>query len=253
MNTHFVNPKKDGIKLSIISPIMCLNADNAEMTRIMLENVRAEMAGRTDMELIVIDNASTHGSDYMRQHADIYIRLPFNRGWGGGINAGMRVSSGDFLLFANNDVTIKPGWVNPLLARFASNIKIGTISIHSRAGFSGSFFSVRREIYEKIGEFDEKNFPLGHAQDCDYLYRLMAEGWLDVVNVYDGFTHYGRMTYNQSEFKKTYQTHSNYAKSDFESKWGFKEGQWEAMGRLHWRAKIEKDPSLDRFNELSKK
>jgi len=230
---------------------MCLNEETAAMTKKMLEDVRAEIEGRTDIELIVVDNASTHGSEYMREHADIYIRLPANRGWGGGLNTGMRVASGEFLLFANNDVTIKPGWSIPLFARFDSNPKIGTISIHNRAGFAGAFFSVRREIYELIGEFDEKNFPLGHAQDCDYLYRLMAEGWSDVVNVYDGFLHYGRRTYNQNEFKNQYLNHPNFSRSDFENKWGFKEGAWEAMGRLHWRQKIEKDPSLDRFNELT--
>lgn len=252
MNKYFVNPRKEGIRLSIISPIMCLHEETAEMTRQMLEDVRAEMADRVDIELIVVDNASTHGSEYMKRYADIYIKLPSNRGWGGGLNTGMRVASGDILLFANNDIRIKTGWADLLFARYDSKQKIGTVSIHSRAGFSGAFFSIRREVYETIGEFDEKNFPLGHAQDCDYLYRLMAEGWDDNVLVLNGFQHYGRRTYTQGEFENRYGSHPNYSRSDFESKWGFKEGQWEAMGHLHWRQKIENNPSLDRFNELSK-
>ena len=246
----YTNPKKEGIRLSVISPIMCLNEENAAMTKKMLEDVRTEMNGRTDIELIVIDNNSTHGQEYMKQHADIYIRLPKNRGWGGGINVGMKLASGEFLLFANNDITIVPGWSTLLFERFESRKKIGTISIHSRAGFSGSFFAIRREVYEKIGDFDEKNFPLGHAQDCDYLYRLMSEGWDDNVIVYEGFRHYGRCTYSQSEFKNQYLSHPNFTESDFVGKWGFREGEWEARGHRDWGEKIKTDPSLDRFEDL---
>ena len=238
------------MKISLISPIMCLNDELANVTRRMISDIRAGMIA--DCEFIIIDNASTHAVEDMIAGADIYIRLPKNRGWGGGLNAGMKVATGDYFVFVNNDIEVQPGWAEQMLGRFESKPKICTISMNGRGGFSGSFFAIRKEIYEKIGGFDEENFPLGHAQDCDYLYRLMYEGWDDNVLLIDGFHHYGRRTYNQKEFKKEYLEHPNFARSDFMNKWGFKEGQWETMGHKRWRERIEADPSLDRFNELQK-
>ena len=238
------------MKISLISPIMCLNEELAGVTRRMISDIRASMTD--ECEFIIIDNASTHAVEDMIVSADIYIRQPKNLGWGGGINVGMKIASGDYFVFVNNDIEVKPGWVEQLIERFRSKPKIGTISMNSRGGFSGSFFAIRREIYEKIGGFDEEKFPLGHAQDCDYLYRLMYEGWDDNVLLIDDFRHHGRRTYNQKEFKDVYLQHSNFSRSDFMDKWGFREGEWEAMGHKRWRERIEADPTLDRFNELEK-
>ncbi len=214
----------------------------------MIYDVRRGMT--KECEFIIVDNNSTHGSEDMMKGADIYIRLTKNRGWGGGINVGMKVAIGDYFIFVNNDIIIEPGWVEKLIGRFESNRKIGAISINSKGGFGASFFAVRKEIYDKIGGFDEENFPLGHAQDCDYLYRLMYEGWDDSVLLVDGFRHFGRRTYNQKEFKEQYLQHDNFSKSDFMKKWGFKEMEWEARGHKDWEERILSDPNLDRFNEL---
>ncbi|MCP6720482.1 MAG: glycosyltransferase [Patescibacteria group bacterium] len=237
------------MKISLISPIMSLSEELANMTKQMIHDVREGMID--ECELIIIDNASTHGSEYMKEGADIYVRLEENRGWGGGINVGMKLATGEYFVFVNNDITInQTGWAEKLIGRFESKPKIGTISMNGSGGFSGAFFAIRREIYDKIGGFDEENFPLGHAQDCDYLYRLMYEGWDDNVLLIDGYRHYGRKTYNQHQFKDKYLHHDNFAKSDFKKKWGFTEREWEARGHLDWRRRIELDPSLDRYNEL---
>lgn len=228
---------------------MSLNEELANMTKQMIHDVRMGM--NAECEFIIIDNASTHGSEYMKEGADIYVKLPENKGWGGGLNAGMKLAAGEYFVFVNNDITLsQKGWAEQLVGRFESKEKIGTISMNGRGGFSGAFFAIRREIYEKIGRFDEENFPLGHAQDCDYLYRLMYEGWDDNVLLIDGYHHYGRRTYNQKEFKDIYLDHDNFSTSDFMKKWGFKEMEWEARGHADWRDRILKDPTLDRYNEI---
>lgn len=229
---------------------MSLNEELANMTKEMIHDIREGM--NDECEFIIVDNASTHGSEHMIEGADIYVRLPENRGWGGGINVGMKLATGDYFVFVNNDITLKQtGWAEKLVGRYESKPKVGTISMNGRGGFSGAFFAIRKEIYDKIGGFDEENFPLGHAQDCDYLYRLMYEGWDDNVLLIDGYTHKGRRTYNQKEFKDIYLQHSNFSTSDFIKKWGFKEQEWEARGHGDWRKRIELDPSLDRYNELN--
>ena len=230
---------------------MSLSEELANMTKQMIHDIREGM--NAECEFIIVDNASTYGSEYMIEGADIYVRLPENKGWGGGLNAGMKLASGEYFVFVNNDITInQTGWAEKLIGRFESKAKIGTISMNGRGGFSGAFFAIRKEIYDKIGGFDEENFPLGHAQDCDYLYRLMYEGWDDNVLLIDGYRHYGRKTYNQHQFKDKYLDHRNFAKSDFKKKWGFTEREWEKRGHVDWRRRIELDPSLDRYDELSK-
>ena len=239
------------IDISIIAPIYVLNDELSKMTQQMMHDIKRAIKNKK-IEFIIVDNASTHGIEEMKKSADVYIRNETNRGWGGGINEGMKVAKGKYFIFANNDITISTDtWPELLIQRFESNSKIGTVSINSKGGFGGSFFAIRKEIYDKIGSFDEKNFPLGHAQDCDYLYRLMYEGWDDNVLLIDGFHHYARRTYNQTEFKDKYLRHPNFSKSDFLTKWGFKEGEWERRGHNNWRRRIEENPTLDRFNELN--
>lgn len=238
------------MKISIISPIMCLNEELANMTRKMMTDIRKGMIAES--EFIIVDNASTHATEDMIDGSDIYIRLPKNKGWGGGLNVGMKLASGEYFVFVNNDIEISSDWALKLIERFESKLKIGAISMNSKGGFGGSFFAIRKEIYDKIGGFDEENFPLGHAQDCDYLYRLMYEGWDDNVLWIDSLHHHGRRTYNQKEFQDRYLQHSNFSRSNFMKKWSFQEHEWETMGHKHWRERIETDSSLDRFNELKR-
>ena len=238
------------IDISIIAPIYVLNDELAKMTQEMMSDIKRAIKNK-NIEFIIIDNASTHGVEEMKKEADVYIRNDTNRGWGGGLNTGMKVAKGKYFIFANNDITIKSDdWPELLIERFESKSKIGAVSINTNGGFGANFFAIRREIYEQIGEFDEKNYPLGHAQDCDYLYRLMYEGWDDNVLLINRFRHYCRRTYNQKEFKDKYLQHSNFSKSDFMKKWGFKEGEWEKQGHANWRKRIEENSELDRFNEL---
>ena len=236
------------IDISIIASIYILNDQMVRMTEDMMHDMNRSKTESS--EFIIIDNASTHGIKEMEESADIYLRMDRNRGWGGGLNEGMKIAKGKYFIFANNDIRIEPGWIEKLIEKYESNLKIGTISINCRNGFSGALFGIRREIYELIGGFDEKNFPLGHAQDCDYLYRLMKEGWDDNVIIDPSFKHYVRRTYQQKDFREKYINHQNFNKSNFEKKWGFKEMEWEKRGHQDWTEKISKNPDLDRFNDL---
>lgn len=218
------------MKISLISPIMCLNEELSIITKQMMHDIRLGM--NKECEFIIVDNASTHCTKEMSKNADIYVKLPKNKGWGGGINVGMKLASGKYFIFVNNDISIKQsGWVEKLISRFESNLKIGAISMNCKDGFSGAFFAIRKKVYEKIGDFDEKNFPLGLAQDCDYLYRLLKESWDVDVLIIDSYKHYNRKTFNQKQFKDRYLQHDNFSKSSFKKKWNFEELEWEVRGQ----------------------
>jgi len=68
-------------------------------------------------EIIVVDNASTDGSqDWIKNnHPDIIlVENDQNEGYAGGCNRGVSFAKGDWLLFLNNDTTQEPDWLNHL-------------------------------------------------------------------------------------------------------------------------------------------
>lgn len=64
-----------------------------------------------DFEIIIVDNASTDGSDeFIREsYPDIHLIInQFNRGFAGGCNDGANLANGQFFLFLNVDTILHP-------------------------------------------------------------------------------------------------------------------------------------------------
>jgi len=80
-----------------------------------LEAVAAQRGG--DIETILVDNASTDGTEaYVRQRFP-WVRilsLATNCGFAGGNNAGARIATGEYLAFLNNDTIAPPDWLRLL-------------------------------------------------------------------------------------------------------------------------------------------
>ncbi|MDX1590890.1 MAG: glycosyltransferase family 2 protein [Balneolaceae bacterium] len=77
-----------------------------------------------DFEIIIADNASTDGSaEWVREHipgAKI-ATFDYNYGYCGGNNRAVKYSSGDILIFLNNDVRVEPDWLQPLADTFSDS------------------------------------------------------------------------------------------------------------------------------------
>ena len=77
-----------------------------------------------DFEIIIADNASSDGSaEWVREHipgAKI-ATFDYNYGYCGGNNRAVKYSSGDILIFLNNDVRVEPDWLQPLADTFSDN------------------------------------------------------------------------------------------------------------------------------------
>jgi N-acetylglucosaminyl-diphospho-decaprenol L-rhamnosyltransferase len=85
-------------------------------------SLRASFAeARTDGEIVLVDCAS--GPEEAERlsilGADVFLPLSENRGYSGGINAGLARASSDRLLLCNADVMLLPGALPPLLAAIA--------------------------------------------------------------------------------------------------------------------------------------
>lgn len=73
------------------------------------------------MEIVLVDNASHDGSALAAAERFAsarlrLIRLPENRGFAGGCNAGVREAGGRYVVLLNNDAVVPPGWLEPLVA-----------------------------------------------------------------------------------------------------------------------------------------
>lgn len=167
----------------------------------------------TPYEIIVVDNASTDGTDaYCRNQQLMYISLPENRGFPYACNMGLQLASGDELLLLNNDVIVSFNWLSNLKAALYSAADIGIVGpvtnyasgrqkvstaytdmpgYHSEAQAAnirnpmkwmeavrlvGLCFLFKRTVLNTVGLLDERYSP-GHYEDDDYCYRARLKGF----------------------------------------------------------------------------
>jgi GT2 family glycosyltransferase len=142
------------------------------------------------------------------------LRSAANGGFGAGANLGARSSRGEHLVFLNPDTFVEPGWVEGLLEPLARDSKAGLAtskilqaddpgrvsacgnSVHisgltlargmgaPREAFrdvepvdavSGAAFAIRRDLFERLGGFDEDFFL--YVEDTDLSLRARLGGW----------------------------------------------------------------------------
>lgn len=104
----------------ILLSAIIINYNGGELLKRALSSLEAELAslGKSS-EIIVVDNASTDDSIFLISKAFPQVRiisLPQNLGFAKAANQGAKASFGQYLLFLNNDVEIKPGSLSKLIA-----------------------------------------------------------------------------------------------------------------------------------------
>jgi len=109
--------------------IVTVNYDHPEVTLALLASLR--MITYPKVEIIVVDNASPKDDPAILKQSYpeiIFIQSPVNLGFAGGNNLGIRIAKGKYLLFINNDTEVEPGFLEPLVAKLESDVKIGAVS-----------------------------------------------------------------------------------------------------------------------------
>ena len=205
--------------------IVMLTCNRLDVTRPAIESLRAHT--RQPYELIVVDNGSTDGTraylDTLERDGVRVIRNPTNRGIAAGWNQGLRAATGDCLMVLNNDVLVAGDWLERMVRTAYGVARAGLVGCRASAisgpqlllpdyedtaAFplfarryaelaDGTWFEIprvvavamlwRREVYERLGDFDERFGP--NLEDDDYSLTALAAGYRNVI-ANDVFVHH---------------------------------------------------------------
>ncbi len=119
----------EGPKVSVI----ILTYNNLPISQLCLYSLFANTS-YDNMEVIVIDNASTDGTPawletfHDEQHPELKLVLnKKNIGFAGGNNQAARIATGEYLVFLNNDTVLPVGWIEGLLKYMERDKQLGLI------------------------------------------------------------------------------------------------------------------------------
>ncbi|OLC99949.1 MAG: hypothetical protein AUH86_01220 [Acidobacteria bacterium 13_1_40CM_4_58_4] len=119
-------PLFDKVEVSIIIPVF----NQFHFTQACLASLQ-DHRGSHAIEVIVVDDGSgDETADFVpRMRGIVYLRSETNTGFVSSCNRGAAQARGEYLLFLNNDTTVKPDWLDALLETF---------QLEPRAGLVGS-------------------------------------------------------------------------------------------------------------------
>lgn len=226
----------------IIVPCVC----GKEMTKACCESALAQDIG--DVWLYTIDNASTDGTgDYLRTlgvHTTAVSHMHpvgLHKVWNEALTLAFDSLRLPYALVVNNDVILRTDTYCLLRddgGLFVTGVGVGTReemekcdpSAHSpHPGFS--CFLIRREVWERVGEFDEGMQVW--AGDADYHLRMDAEG-IDACSIAVPFGHEVSGTMKRADDKERdrLQAIADADRAYFEKKWGCEVGDDDYYARF---------------------
>jgi GT2 family glycosyltransferase/glycosyltransferase involved in cell wall biosynthesis len=112
--------------------VVVLTYNNLDFTEACLFSIEA-YSDYPNLEVIVVDNASTDGTreylqDWVTKGRDRKIILnDDNRGFAAGNNQGMEAATGEFLVILNNDTYVTPGWIRTLASHLRRDPSLGIV------------------------------------------------------------------------------------------------------------------------------
>lgn len=213
----------NGKKVSLIIPCYWFNEDLVEMTKKCIDSLNLDELD----EVILVDDGSP--IEYVYNKTKI-IHLPTNSGYARAANAGLEAATGDILILGNNDLVFHENWLTELLFPLNVGFDVSTVwtsdqkvkledRIESGAKF-GSLFAMNRDVYEKVGGFDEQFRSI--FSDTDLRRRILDEHFTIGKNLSDVVTHLARATHkvvDKDDSKEEFLHNQRL----FEAKYGFAE------------------------------
>lgn len=191
--------------ISVVIP----NVDGGDMLLDCMHSVISQALD--DLEVILVDNFSGDGSPEAVAERYPSVRVIHNKrniGFAAGCNRGADAARGRYVLFLNNDAELPPGslarllqvaeedpsaaiW-QPLVLDHAGSVETGGAA-YTRAGFLwyiresqggtpypvfvcvGPCILIRRDVFVKLGGFDESYFA--YFEEADFCWRARMSGF----------------------------------------------------------------------------
>jgi N-acetylglucosaminyl-diphospho-decaprenol L-rhamnosyltransferase len=195
---------------SILVSVVIVNYNGKVWVQRCMESLRAQTI-YDRIEVIFTDNISSDGSDLQAQELmngwphGVFLQTGANLGFGGGANRGAALAKGKFLFFLNPDVWLESDCLERLATAADENgydvagptvLNYNDNSFQSKgvAGFDifglpinpgadehasrwccpCSFFFIRRDLFQKIGGWDDYFFMYG--EEMDLAWRVSISG-----------------------------------------------------------------------------
>lgn len=185
------------MSVSAIVKCQILDEDLLEMTKEAVKTIRPYVD-----ELILVDQGSLVGKEWLKDTSDIPIRNEKSQGFPDTVVRGMEKATGDYVAILNNDIKFQGDWVTPLTKLLKVN-NIGLVhpkmldwedsyvsgdtmryNPSPQEGMYFSAFMIDPVIYKKLGGWDDA-FTFWGYDDWDYYYRLLRHHynavWTDEV------------------------------------------------------------------------
>jgi GT2 family glycosyltransferase len=111
--------------------VVVVNFNGGDLTLKCLRSLAATEWEHGSLEIVVVDNASTDGSvaAIERELPEVrVVRSPKNVGFAGGCNLGFTdLGDTDYVALVNNDATVTPGWLEPLVRAIDADPALGAV------------------------------------------------------------------------------------------------------------------------------
>ncbi|MBX6360610.1 MAG: glycosyltransferase family 2 protein [Acidobacterium ailaaui] len=160
-------------KFPLVS-LITLNYNNTDLTYDFLSSIRN--LTYKNIEVIVVDNHSEVDPGMILRQAYPDVKIVYNDrnlGFTGGNNAGIKVATGDYLFFINNDTVVSHNLIEPLLQVFDNFPDAGAVSPKFHYFFSPGV--IEYAGYEKVNSITGRNKMIGCLERDTGQYDVVSE------------------------------------------------------------------------------
>lgn len=170
-------------------PVWVKDQELLELTEKAVESFEKATPGA---EVIVVDNGSTFGMDYLREAGSLYIRNKENLGFATAVRQGWLLASSNIVATVNNDIKVAPNWlevvepilsdpivgtVHPRMIDYEEPFKYGqTISYRGKERWcTFSFFVLTKDFLARLAAAEQGREPYPGVMDANY--KINSADW----------------------------------------------------------------------------